>query len=154
MKVAFSEILLIPGFRSGSIAQNENAKSTDSFRFSIKSGDFCQTERSDTILILEAYNEYHLDVFDTKQVSFQDPCVKHLQYSRKPLVPHILVSFPKLNNFTIDFSSNKVALVIFSWLEFTFLRSSADSETKRRNSRRSGEFCQTERSDTILALEA
>ena len=42
-KVAFLEIPLIPHFRFGSIAQNENAESEETFRFLINSRDFCQT---------------------------------------------------------------------------------------------------------------
>ena len=42
-KVAFLEIPLIPHFRFGSLAQNENAESEETFRFLINSRDFCQT---------------------------------------------------------------------------------------------------------------
>ena len=53
IKVAFLEIPAIPRFRFDSIAQNENAEAAEIFRFLINSRDFCQTQRSDTILILE-----------------------------------------------------------------------------------------------------
>ena len=42
LKVAFQEILPIPRFRSGSVAQNEYVESTDILSFSLNSKDFCQ----------------------------------------------------------------------------------------------------------------
>ena len=104
LKLLFLEIPLFPRFRFGSIAQKEYAESRESFRFLISSGDFYQTSISDTILILEILNEYHLDVFLAKQHSFQDSCINHFQCLRKFLFPHILAIISKLNDFTINFS--------------------------------------------------
>ena len=42
LKVAFQEILPIPRFRSGSVAQNEYVESTEILSFSLNSKDFCQ----------------------------------------------------------------------------------------------------------------
>ena len=96
------EIRLIPRFCFDSIVQNENAESVEIFRFTISSGDFSQTERSDIILILEAYNRYHLDVFLSKQYSFQDSSINHLRYLRKSLLTYILAWGLWLSEFTID----------------------------------------------------
>ena len=98
----FLAIPPIPRFRFGSIAQNEKKESAEIFRFTISSGDFSQTERSDTILILEAYNRYHLDIFLWKQYSFQDSSINHLRYLRKSLLTYILAWSLWLNEFTID----------------------------------------------------
>ena len=103
LKLLFLEIPLFPHFCFDPIAQKEDAESREIFRFSISSGDFYQTSISDTILILEILNEYHLDVFLAKQHSFQDSCIKHFQCLRKSLFPHILAIISKLNDFTINF---------------------------------------------------
>ena len=84
-------------------------------KFSINSRHFSQTSRSDTILILEPQKGYHLDIFCPKQESFQNTCIKHLQYSRKALFLYILVRFSMLNDFKINFFSKEVALDIFSF---------------------------------------
>ena len=68
-----------------------------------------------------------LKCFSIKQDSFQDYCVKYLQCLRKALFSHILATFSKLNNFTINFFPKEVALVTFFSPELTFSRNSADS---------------------------
>ena len=50
-ETTFVKISPIPRFRFSSIDQNENAEYAEIFRLTISSGDFCQTERSDTRLI-------------------------------------------------------------------------------------------------------
>ena len=80
-----------------------------------------------------------------------------------------LVSFSKLNDFTIDFITKEVALITFSSPELTFLkippstRFSFGSITQKENGESaeiyrfsidSGDFCQTEKSVIILVLEA
>ena len=107
-------------FSFGSITQKENGESAEISRFSMDSGDFCQTERSVIILVLEAQNEYHVDVFLPKQDSFQDSSINHLRSLNKSLRPDILERSSKLNEFTIDLSQNK-------WLRpvFVLLKSSS-----------------------------
>ena len=57
--------------------------------------------------------------FLPKQDSFQDSCFNHLRCLRKSHFPLILVSFSKLNDFTIDFFAKEVALITFSFPELT-----------------------------------
>ena len=65
------EIPPILRFRFDSIAQNENAESAEIFRFLISSGDFYQTARSDTILILETLELIPLRCFSVKTTQFR-----------------------------------------------------------------------------------
>ena len=60
-----------------------------------------------------------MDIFCPKQNNFQDPCIKHLQYSRKALFPLISESFLKLIDFTINFFAKEVALFTFFSPELT-----------------------------------
>ena len=78
IKVAFLEIPLILCFGSSSIVQNKSAESAEIFSFLLSSKGFCQTCRSDTILVLETLDEYHLDVF-SQNYSFQDFSINHLE---------------------------------------------------------------------------
>ena len=70
-------------FRFDSIAQNKNVESAEIFRFTTKSRDFCQVERSDTILILETLDWIPIKCFSVKQHGFQDNCINHLRRLRK-----------------------------------------------------------------------
>ena len=70
LKLLFLEIPLFPRFRFDSIVQKENAESREIFRFSISSGDFYQTSRSDTILILETLEWIPLRCFSNKTTQF------------------------------------------------------------------------------------
>ena len=97
------------------------------FKFWIISGDFCQIKRSDTILILETYNEYHLYVFCSKEGSFQDSSIIKFRYWTKSLLPHNLATLSKLNDFRIDLFAKKVVVLTFSYPELTFSRNSVDS---------------------------
>ena len=70
LKLLFLEIPLFPRFRFDSIVQKENAESREIFRFSISSGDFYRTSRSDTILILETLEWIPLRYFSNKTTQF------------------------------------------------------------------------------------
>ena len=100
-EMTFLEILPILRFRFDTIAQNENPKSAEIFRFSVSSGDFYHNARSDIILILETLEWVSLRCFSTK--SFQDSSINHLPCLRKSLLPHILARNSKLNDFIINF---------------------------------------------------
>ena len=104
-------------FSFGSITQKENGEAAEISRFSIDSGDFCQTERSVIILVLEAQNEYQVDVFLPKQDSFQDSSINHLRSLNKSLRSDILERSSKLNEFTIDLSQNKWLRLFFFLLK-------------------------------------
>ena len=96
-------------------------ESVENFRFSVNSRTCCQTKRSEMPLILESQNGCHLDVFLPKQHIFQDSCIDHLRCLGKSLFPFYLISFSKLNDFTIDYFTKEVSLMTFSSPELTFL---------------------------------
>ena len=104
-----------------------NAESAETFRFSINYRDFYQASRYGTKLILESQNGYHLNVFWTKQSSFQDSSINHLRCLWNYLFPHILASFWVLNDFIINFIAKNVNLDAFSPAELNFSKNSANT---------------------------